>query len=150
MGNQKPISLREYKEKHKEQVIRLVSDCVFEIFGSGPENTDDLKDIKREFFERDGMFWVAEFNREVVGTVGVFREDEKTARLRRFFVKMDFRNKGIGQMLMDKALSFCKEKGFRRIVLTTYAQMKEAIRFYKKNSFTEKDLGKKILFEKNL
>jgi GNAT superfamily N-acetyltransferase len=65
------------------------------------------------------------------------------------YIYKEYRGKGIGRKLFEKAFTFCKNNKYNRIMLCTYPQMKEAIKFYKKNGFREfKRKGQEIYFEK--
>ena len=53
------------------------------------------------------------------------------------YVLKEHRKQGVGEKLFLKAFSFSKKKGYNRIILCTYPEMKEAIKFYKKHGFKE-------------
>ncbi len=144
--------IREYEEKDKDVVKKIISDTVFEIFNQEIQNTDDFKDFKKHYAERDGVLYVAEKNGKVIGTVAIRRESENSARLRRMYLLKECRGKGIGGMLLKKAIEFCKSKNYKKIILSTYPQMKEAIEFYRRNGFTEYARGEDeaIFFEKSI
>jgi ribosomal protein S18 acetylase RimI-like enzyme len=51
------------------------------------------------------------------------------------FVKKEFRGKGIGRTLLEKAQSYCREKGYSRILLMVYVNNANAIGLYNKMGF---------------
>jgi len=51
------------------------------------------------------------------------------------FVKEEFRGKGIGRILLDKAESYCREKCYSRILLMVSVSNEVAIRLYDKMGF---------------
>lgn len=143
------INIRKYEEIDKEKVIKLVHEVLFEIFNAEARNIEDLKKIKEEYFEKGGIFYVAEDDGKIIGTIAVKRENN-IARLKRMFVDKKYRKQKIAQKLLDKTLKFCKSKYYKKIILSTYPQMKTAIEFYKKNGFKEYKRNEQIFFEKNL
>ncbi len=48
------------------------------------------------------------------------------------FVKEEFRGKGIGKTLMEKAETHCREKGYQRLALMVSAANEHAISLYRK------------------
>jgi len=145
------IKIRPYNNKDKDNVINLIKEVLFEIFGAEPKNIDDLKNIEKEYFKNGGTFLIAEVNEKIVGTIAIKKEKNKVARLKRMFVDQKYRRQKIGQKLLDEILKFCKDKGYEKIILSTYPQMKAAIKFYKREGFKKyKKTSKRIFFEKNL
>ncbi|MEE9525866.1 MAG: GNAT family N-acetyltransferase [Candidatus Woesearchaeota archaeon] len=144
------IKIRGYQEKDTESIIKLVHEILFEVFNAEARNIEDLKNIKKEYFEKKGVFYVAEDDGKIVGTIAAEKETDRIARLKRMFVKKEYRKQKLGQRLLDQLLEFCKKKGYEKIILSTYPQMKAAIEFYKKNGFKEYKRNEHILFEKIL
>jgi len=61
-------------------------------------------------------------------------------------VKEEFRGKRIGRTLLEKAQSYCREKGYSRIVLMVSVSNKPAIGLYDKMGFkTEQMYMAKVL-----
>jgi ribosomal protein S18 acetylase RimI-like enzyme len=51
------------------------------------------------------------------------------------FVAEEYRGKGIGKILIEKAETYCREKGYPRILLMVSAENQPAIRLYTKTGF---------------
>jgi ribosomal protein S18 acetylase RimI-like enzyme len=62
------------------------------------------------------------------------------------FVEEKSRGKGIGKMLLEKAESYCREKGFSRIALMVAAANDSAMRLYNRMGFKPEQmyLGKEL------
>jgi N-acetylglutamate synthase-like GNAT family acetyltransferase len=80
-------------------------------------------------------FWVAEKDGEVVGCVGIVREDEATARLRMMYLEPSARGLGLGRRLVDTCIEFCREKGYAAIVLWTLGVLETARSLYASAGF---------------
>ena len=92
-----------------------------------------------EFFSelqdgRDG-FWAATVDGEFAGAVAIDGRDREAARLRWFIVDPKFHNRGIGAVLLEKAVQFCKEAGNHKVVLFTFEGLDQARRLYEKQGF---------------
>jgi GNAT superfamily N-acetyltransferase len=55
----------------------------------------------------------------VVGSIGITRDSATVARLRWFILAAEARGLGTGQRLLDEALEFVREQGYRRVWLST-------------------------------
>jgi GNAT superfamily N-acetyltransferase len=58
------------------------------------------------------------------------------ARLRYFILVPEARGHGLGRRLLGEALSFCRERGFDQVYLTTLAGLNAAARLYREAGFT--------------
>ncbi|CAL1526112.1 unnamed protein product [Lymnaea stagnalis] len=96
----------------------------------------DIKNMKEYYFDKqDHHFWVAEYNGEIVGTIGIVQKVsqlpgspfndhteaniKKVAWLRRMAVKNKFRGMGIAKLLVNKTIEFCVEQNYDGIFLIT-------------------------------
>ena len=79
--------------------------------------------------------WVAEKDGQVIGCVGIVREDETTARLRTMFVEPEARGLGLGRRLLEECVGFCREKGYGAIVLWTLGVLGPARTLYQSAGF---------------
>lgn len=85
---------------------------------------------------RDG-FWLAKRAGRIVGSVTIDggQADTVGARLRWFIVDPACQGQGIGQALIEAALAFCRQAGFRRVYLTTFAGLDAARHLYERHGF---------------
>ena len=98
----------------------------------------DLENIEDSYSKLGEAFFVGCNNAGVIGTVGVKREDERTAFIRRIFVHPKYRGKKIGSKLMDRAIEFCREVGYQEIVFKTTSKMTGAISLCLHKGFVER------------
>ncbi|MHA2390630.1 MAG: bifunctional helix-turn-helix transcriptional regulator/GNAT family N-acetyltransferase [Promethearchaeota archaeon] len=94
--------------------------------------------------------WVVEKDSEIIGSIAIVSVDNKTAQLRWFLVEPYARNKGIGTKLMHEAISFCKNKGYQKVVLGTISELEAARRMYLKNGFKLVDSESHRIWGRNL
>ena len=89
----------------------------------------------REFDPTRERCWIAEKNRKVVGSVFVVRMDDTTAKLRLLYVDPEARHLGIGTRLVDEAVRFSREKGYKRLTLWTNSVLTGARKIYDRAGF---------------
>jgi ribosomal protein S18 acetylase RimI-like enzyme len=85
--------------------------------------------------EDAGRLWVAERDGAVAGCIAIARQPDGSAQLRWFLVDPACRGAGIGRMLLDEALAFCRESGFRSVFLLTVRGLEAAAHLYRSAGF---------------
>jgi GNAT superfamily N-acetyltransferase len=110
---------REYK------LDRMFEGGVAERFGEFVKQYDPRKDL----------FAVAELDGRIVGSIVIHGLDHNIAMLRYFLLHPDARGRGAGRELMNRAIEFCRERGFRKVVLWTISELKAAAHLYRDFGF---------------
>ena len=110
----------------------------------------DLDHLMEGYFEcKDSGFWVAQNEVSIVGMIGVQRIDDNSAEIRRLRVRDGYRRRGIGRMLMEHAICFCRDKQYLKIVLDVRIERSPAINLFDAFGFVhgrERDMnGRKLL-----
>ena len=123
-----------YQEKYRQDVFDFTDRCFSELGNAfEPDGRHSFYRIIESTFD---SFWCMLCNSRVIGTVAIKRVDEATAELKALYLDSGFRGLGLGQKLMDTALSFAREKSYGRVVLDSMAQYTHALKLYEKSGFT--------------
>jgi len=135
------IEIVPFTEQYHNGVIDVILPIQQEEFGI-PITLDkqaDLLDIPGCYQQRNGNFWVALSNQEVVGTISLLDIGNGQGALRKMFVKSNFRGvtHGVARILLNTLCQWSTEKGIKEIYLGTTAKFLAAHRFYEKNGFIE-------------
>jgi DNA-binding MarR family transcriptional regulator/GNAT superfamily N-acetyltransferase len=93
-----------------------------------------VKDFLENFDAQRERCWIAERNGERLGCVFVVN-DKGDARLRLLLVEPAARGAGLGTRLVEECIRFSREKGYRKLVLWTHAQLVAARQIYAKTGF---------------
>ena len=145
----KAFKIRAFHRNDSERVIELISDVIVNEFNFKLEfNTldSDILDIEENYNKSDGScFWIAESvdnnNREqkIVGTIAVrnLKQFESTCELKRMYVLKEFRRLGLGQKLLDIAVSYAKNVGYSKMVLDSSRNLYVARAVYLKKGFVD-------------
>lgn len=94
------------KNEHSSQI----TDLIFHIwtneyaFNVDIKDYPDLKNIEDYYHNKLGNFIIALFNEEVIGTIACNQLSENSYVLKRMFVKIQYRGKGVAQALLDELL----------------------------------------------
>ena len=132
-----------YQEKYKAGIAQLILNIQQNEFNVPITISDqpDLLDIEDFYFRKDGNFWVAVENERVIGTIALIDIGNRQSALRKMFVHKDYRGKekGIGQLLLNTLISWCRQKGINEVYLGTVEQLHAAKRFYERNGFVKVD-----------
>lgn len=125
---------------------RAVTELIFEVledYGMKGEidGTDAcVQDIERNYLAGGGIFHlVVDHQAKLLGCYGLLPHGEGICELRKMYLRAEVRGRGLGKLLMERALSEARSLGFRRIELDTAAPLKEAIEMYKRYGFKEFD-----------
>ena len=107
---------------------------------------DDVQAYLNWLFRRDAAgIWVAEENGRIVGFVASDgnwfskREGKVVGAIHELIVLPEYRNKGIGKALVEKALEYFRSRGLDTAELWVGDENTGAIEFYKKLGFEERD-----------
>ena len=127
-----------FKSEYQNQVLDVVGGGLKGL-GVIPDTEEPLTDEDlyhiQEIYSGRGRFWVAIEEGRVIGTVAVKDMGNGRAKLKRMFVLDEHQGTGVGQALLDHALTFTRENGYKEVILNTHKLMKRAHRFYEKNGF---------------
>jgi N-acetylglutamate synthase-like GNAT family acetyltransferase len=93
-----------------------------------------VKDFLENFDPERERCWIAERNGERVGCVFVVN-DKSEARLRLLLIEPSVRGLGLGRRLVEECIAFSREKGYKKLVLWTHAQLAAARAIYAKTGF---------------
>ena len=97
----------------------------------------DLDMISEVYSGERNVFLIGEVDHRIVGTVAIKEDDRHTALLRRLFVDPAHRGKKYGSCLVEEALAFCREKGYKKVVFRGTVSMSVALRLIQKKGFWE-------------
>jgi len=79
--------------------------------------------------------WLAETNNKIVGSVAIVHKNDDKAQLRWLIVEPTERGKKIGQKLVQEAVKFATQKGYKRIILWTIDFLHAARKLYSGENF---------------
>jgi len=92
-------------------------------------------EFAQAFDPREDRLWIAEVAGQTIGSIAVVGRSESEAQLRWFLIHPNWRNLGLGRTLLQEALEFCRECGYKTICLWTVSNLTVATHLYKSVGF---------------
>jgi len=118
------LSESDRKELDKEKWTKHLLELFEKLSGRETDRIFVAEDESHAFL---GYIWVGEGSNMMTGLKHGYIYD--------IFVKKEFRGRGTGKILLEKAQSYCREKGYSRIRLMVYVNNANAIGLYNKMGF---------------
>jgi GNAT superfamily N-acetyltransferase len=128
----KDIIIRAYLPEDRPGVIQAVK-ASYDFLGytmDFGEFDRDLADIPGVYQDSGGEFWVLDDGGLVAGCVGVTREDAERCELHRLYLLPSYRGAGRGRRLIETVISWCREKGCRKLFLWSDMKFETAREVY--------------------
>ncbi|HER25071.1 MAG TPA: GNAT family N-acetyltransferase [Candidatus Atribacteria bacterium] len=97
----------------------------------------ELSEFLSRYNEKQDGFWTASTGGRVEGSITIdgIHAQKEGAHLRWFIISDILRGRGVGNQLINEAVSFCKNKKYPRIYLWTFKGLDAARHLYEKNGF---------------
>lgn len=131
--------LRRAKNEDSASLVELVG-TVYREYGDEVDVDGfdrDLLAVEDHYSDKGGEFVVLEAQGRVVGAHATQPVDrgEGLVTFRRLYLFRDFRGCGAGKLLMDWALDWSRERGFRRVEFWSDTRFERAHRFFASYGF---------------
>lgn len=123
------LSYEIWNEYYKDILKKEQIDYMLEKFQSAAS-------LKEQIFEKGYRYYILFDDENPIGYCGMYpNRDKRRLNLSKLYIKSEYRNKGLGQFLLDEVITFAKELDLDNIVLSVNKENKDAIEFYKKKGF---------------
>lgn len=110
----------------------------FDPLRAQPALAEELADLERHLANPSVTLFLARQHQRPVGTVGIVRHPDRSAELKRMYVRPVARGTGVADALLTAALQRAAAMGCHRIWLETLAPtMARALAVYRRHGFSE-------------
>lgn len=148
----KPQAQRQLEEKLKNiEIMPMTLNDFNQISNILTSDFDDFWDnaiLKDEITAKNSNYIVAKFNQKIVGFAGIKVMIDQ-ADIMNIVVKKDFRNQGIGSLLLKELINLAKELKLDSITLEVMEENHPAIHLYKNFGFKQIGTRKNYYQDKN-
>jgi len=116
----------------------------------------ELENIPGKYENPNGCIILVWDNLDTVGCVGMRPLENNSCEIKRLYLKPSYRGFGLGKILTEKVIEYCRKSGYIKVYLDTTTRMEPAINIYKSLGFVETSpyynnpLTDVIFFELNL
>ena len=104
-------------------------DHTFEAYVAGP-----LAEFARSHTGRERI-WIVERDGKIVGSLAIVAASSETAQLRWLLLHPDLRGQGLGRILVEEAVRFCRDRGYSSVFLWTVSALAAAAGLYRSAGF---------------
>ena len=136
-----PVTIRTIQPGDNQALAVIVRTALAE-FGANKPGTvfyDATTNALYELFQKQGShYFVAEENGVLIGGAGIYPSSglpADTCELVKMYLSPAARGKGIGKMLIEKALQFANDTGYRKVYIETMPELRKAMSVYEKFGF---------------
>lgn len=131
----------------RKQIISMIENIQkneFSLAITDEINSCILKAENIYYYHQSYNFWYAvDDSGTVIGSIGLKKIDAHHAEIKKFFVHLNYRGKGVSQKLMQTLIKSALKHRFKYLYLGTVKSLQAAHRFYEKYGFSR-------ISEKNL
>jgi GNAT superfamily N-acetyltransferase len=118
----------------------------FDPLAAQPALADELAHLREHYAAPGRELWLADRDGLAVGTVAVHVHDDRSAELKRMYVRPIARGQGVADALVRRAISRAREHGCRSVWLETVrGAMDRAIAVYRRHGFRPVDPARQTL-----
>jgi N-acetylglutamate synthase-like GNAT family acetyltransferase len=130
------LEIVSYQDKYKSDFERLNREWIEEFFKMEDEDFHTLQHPESYVIAKSGeIFFFALLDQEVIGTAAMIPTSDKVFELAKMAVRKDVQGRGIGKLLLERCISFAKERKALEIFLLTNDVLKSALNLYLSTGF---------------
>ena len=133
------ITIRSFVQSDIEYVISRHKTLYYaerHLSGTFSEYVDHIVyQFVHQFDPQTDCLNILECNGAPAGSIAIVKVDDETAQLRFFMLEPEMRQRGFGNKLMDMALQFCRDKGYKKVFLLTITAQVIARHVYETHGF---------------
>lgn len=135
------ITIRTIQPSDNQALAVIIRNALAE-FGANKPGTvyyDPTTDALYELFQKQGsIYYVASENTQLIGGAGIYPTaglPSDTCELVKMYLAPAARGKGIGKLLIEKALQFASDTSYRKVYIETMPELRKAMTVYEKFGF---------------
>lgn len=115
----------------------VASDPAFQKYLDLQHYGEELRHLDEKYGPPDGRLYLAYWDGELAGCIGLRRIDAQNCEMKRLYVRPAFRGKRVGAFLVEQIIADAREVGYAHMLLDTLPFLASAVRMYKKFGFYE-------------
>lgn len=131
------LKIIEYREELKSQIRDINYAWLTEFFRVEEMDALMLSDPTKYIIEPGGYIFYAELNGEIVACAALMKVEDGVYELGKMGVYKEYRNLGIGTILLEYCLAFAERQKMNSLVLYSSRKLTNALHLYEKYGFLE-------------
>lgn len=131
------VQVIDYQPEHQPYFEQLNRSWIEKYFWMEPVDVAVLQHPQEYILAHGGHILMAEYNREIVGTVALKFVNENTFEFTKMAVDEKYRGLKVGELLAKAAITWCAERNVTDVILYSNTILAPAISLYRKLGFVE-------------
>ena len=129
------VEIKEYEEKYQPEFKKLNLEWLDKYTLTESHDLEILDDPGGTVIAGGGCIFLAIENETVIGTAGLWKENEEEFELVKMTVDPAFRGQGISKILLDHCLQEARRLQAKKVFLYSNKQLTTALHLYEKYGF---------------
>ncbi|HEV7782952.1 MAG TPA: GNAT family N-acetyltransferase [Chitinophagaceae bacterium] len=129
------INLVNYEDKYQPDFKRLNMEWLEKYNLVETHDLEILDDPKDTVLNNGGAIFLVMDDDKVIGTAGLWKENDSEYELIKMAVDPVYRGQGISKLLLDRCLEEARKKNAKKIFLYSNSQLKTALKLYEQYGF---------------
>ena len=129
------IEIIPYESRYHEDFKRLNLHWLEHFNLLESHDLEILDDPEGLVIARGGQLFLARDKNSIVGTAGIWKENDKEYELIKMAVHPDYHGQGIGKLLLQHCLDAVKKLKAEKVFLFSNSQLKTALKLYEQFGF---------------
>jgi GNAT superfamily N-acetyltransferase len=129
------ITIIAYHNKYQPDFKRLNLEWLDKYNLTESHDLEILDDPDGTVIAGGGCIFLAMDGTKVIGTAGLWKENEDEYELIKMFVDLPYRGQGISKILLNRCLEEAKKLNAKKIFLYSNSQLQTALKLYEKYGF---------------
>ncbi len=134
------IEIIEYESKYQPDFKRLNLEWLDKYNLTESHDLEILDDPEGSVIAGGGCIFLAIDGEKIIGSSGLWKENESEYELIKMAVDTEYRGQGISKILLNRCLEEAKERKATKVFLFSNSQLKTALKLYEKYGFSYVDV----------
>jgi GNAT superfamily N-acetyltransferase len=135
------VTIVSYDARHRADFARLNREWIERYFVMEPADHAYLGEPEKHILEPGGEIYFALAGDEALGTCAVVPHGPGVYELSKMAVAPHAQGRGVGDLLVRRAIAFAREAGARTLMLVSSRRLEPALRLYRRHGFREVPLA---------
>ena len=131
---------------HSEEIGALFSEYTQTLIAGEPSFTgylslqnfdEEVRHLDRKYGPPEGRLYLALWDGEPAGCVGLRKMDEENCEMKRLYVRPQYRDRHIGGRLVEQVIADARAIGYAHMLLDTFPFLDSAVRMYRARGFCD-------------
>ena len=134
------MRLINYEDKYQPDFKRLNMEWLEQYKLTETHDLEILDDPRGTVLEKGGCIFLVMEADKVVGTAGLWKENEEEYELIKMAVDPNHRGEGLSKVLLDRCLAEARMRKAKKMFLYSNSQLKRALKLYEQYGFKHVDV----------